>query len=67
MITTHRVDGIDFNTKEQAIEHVTAAHFPNAKNIGCEEEPDRDGFNLSVFDEDSDEDAVTVFVVKTAG
>jgi hypothetical protein len=59
----YRVDGINFNNRDQAIEHVAAAHFPDAKNLGCECEPDRDGFNLLVFDEDSDAEPVTIFIV----
>ncbi len=65
MKTIYRIDGKDFETQSKAVDYVAATYFPGAENIGTEKEPDRDGFNISVFDEDSDAEPVTVFIVES--
>lgn len=63
----YRVDGRDFETKAAALDYVLDTHFPEASDVGYDDAPDQDGFNILVYPEDAYEDGdyepVTIFVV----
>jgi hypothetical protein len=61
----YRVDGKDFETKDEAVEYVTTAYFPDIEDLVVEEEPDRDGYHLEVSNQNSDAETVTIFIVES--
>jgi hypothetical protein len=62
MKTTYRVDGKKFDYQTDAIAYVRRTHFPTAINLAVEYTPDRDGWNIQINDEDTDQDTVTIYI-----